>query len=116
MDQATIVSPIIRPGNDQFYVLDDEKMLVPATYEAFKAMPEEQTIVGRDVVGPLTITTKFAGMDVMFDDEEPCFYETLVTGSDDPWTFGYFETWAEAQAGHARAVEHYRQLFAGELG
>lgn len=69
-----------------------------------------------DLGGGVKISTVFLGIDHSFGEGPPLIFETMVfanrAGEEAMWRYS---TWAEAEAGHARAVELTQQrIDAGE--
>lgn len=65
---------------------------------------DEHRRVAFDQIGDVRISTVFLGLDHRFGQGEPLLFETMIFGeTSDGWSDRY-STWAEAEAGHARAV------------
>jgi hypothetical protein len=61
-------------------------------------------------VGPYHVSTVFLGLDHAFFGGPPKLFETMVfTAGETQWQ-ERCSTWAEAEAMHARVVNHYREL------
>jgi len=71
--------------------------------------------VAKTGVGPLSVSTVFLGLDHNFMGGDPILFETMIFGAGDVGEESYLDrycTWAEAEAGHARAVAHAEQIVA----
>lgn len=89
-----------------WYTLDDANNVVPLpSYE--DVLLGDRQIVGLDTVGKHTISTVFLGLDHRFSgDGPPIVFETMVFPGEQSIRY---ETWSQAEAGHARVVASYRR-------
>jgi hypothetical protein len=68
--------------------------------------------VAQTNVGPMRVSTVFLGLDHSFGGEHPILFETMVfDGGEDAYQERY-ETWDEAEKGHARAIAMAREVLA----
>ena len=62
--------------------------------------------VADSTVGNVRVSTVFLGIDHSFDPgDPPLLFETLIFGGQHDGEMWRYETWDEAEAGHARAVQ-----------
>ena len=61
-----------------------------------------------DAVGLVAVSTSFFASDLFNDKEEQVVFETIIFPIGRVW--GRYKTPAEARAGHAAAVAHYKKL------
>lgn len=89
------------------YTLDENKNPVPATLMEWAEFFEDinNRRVGYDYVGDVRVSTVFLGLDHGFGfSEQPLLFETMVFGgTHDDLQWRYY-TWAEAVAGHKKAL------------
>ena len=101
----------------EWYVLDDERNVVPASdYHEFFAWrdayakergqdkPTATLQVARDVLDDVTVSTVFLGLDHGWGESVPIVFETMVFGGhldEKQWRYA---TWDGAVAGHAAIV------------
>jgi hypothetical protein len=60
--------------------------------------------VGNDTVGDVRVSTVFLGLDHSFGEGPPMLFETMIFGGEHDEDQWHYSTWAEAEAGHARAL------------
>ena len=102
----------------RYYVLDGREPVETCSARSWsewmEAKPDRR--VARSEVGDIAISTVFLGLDHACDDcGPPQIFETCWFNTPD--TDDHIEryaTWAEAEAGHARAVERARALEASK--
>ena len=103
------------PG-DYFYILDDDHN--PVAIEDIHEwgrwrQDREKSIVAQTIVGDKRISTVFLGVDHGFGflkGARPILFETMIFPEpEDPSECGQerYCTWAEAEEGHRRWVEHW---------
>jgi hypothetical protein len=92
-----------------WYELDENRNVVKAAgYPARR----DSWRVGSDTVNGHRVSTVFLGLDHQYGDGPPLVFETMIFPPDS-WSEVYCErysTWAEAEAGHATAIEHAKTL------
>lgn len=101
----------------EYYVLDERNDLVPvADYKDFYAWldkrreadgqdkPTATLQVARDVLGDVTVSTVFLGLDHGWGEDAPVTFETMVFGGHLDENMWRYATWDQATAGHARVV------------
>lgn len=67
-----------------------------------------------DAVGLVTVSTAFFASDLFNEEGEQTVFETIIFPIARVW--GRYKTPAEARAGHAAAVAHYKKLTQEERG
>jgi hypothetical protein len=60
--------------------------------------------VGATDIGDVTVSTVFLGIDHNFGGGPPLLFETMIFGGPHDQYTDRYETWEQAEAGHARAV------------
>lgn len=98
-----------------YYLLDQDRSPVPTDVDTWTRMfkDAESRRVASTELGEATISTVFLGMDHGWDqDGPPILFETLVIGGPCDGDMWRYATWAEAEAGHAAAVEAVRSALA----
>lgn len=71
--------------------------------------------VAKDVVGGAEVSTVFLGLDHrMFGDGPPLLFETMIFGGECDELQRRYETWDEAEHGHARIVARLRAVEAAK--
>jgi len=87
-----------------FYRIDDEGHVVPepdaAAWEAWYR--EHGRVTMQEMVGTVTVSTVFLGLSV---EDPPRLWETMIFGGEHDQYQERYETRAEAEAGHARALQ-----------
>lgn len=68
--------------------------------------------VGNDIVNGYRVSTVFLAVNHQYGDGPPLLFETMIF---EPGTYfdiycERYSTWAEAEAGHATAIEHAKTL------
>lgn len=93
------------------YVLVDREPVPEEDIEKWGRFIED--IAGRRVaydelagVPPVTVSTVFLGVDNGFT--RPLFFETMIFGGEHDGYQSRYETWEEAESGHAKALELVR--------
>lgn len=97
-----------------WYQLDEHRNVVKAPDGVYSSSDERRKNwrVGDDTVNQHRVSTVFLGLDHQYGDGPPLVFETMIfpAGS---WSEVYCErysTWAQAEAGHAKAIEHAKTL------
>jgi hypothetical protein len=77
-------------------------------------MERADRCIARTNVGALVVSTVFLGIDHSFGRGDPLLFETMIFGEDAEYEnlesyCERYSTWAEAEEGHARAVEVAKQ-------
>jgi hypothetical protein len=98
------------------YTLDDARNPVRATMEEYVAIKrdENRCRVGGDTIGDVWVSTAFLGVDmnhvrVIRPDLPVLCFETAVFRPGSTDIVARYATWADAEAGHAAAVEAVRK-------
>lgn len=86
------------------------KLPVPCALEEAGWFPFSDRLVGMTSVGPLTVSTVFIVVAHGGPSDAPLLFETMIFGGDHDEVFARYATWDEAERGHARAVDHARQI------
>jgi hypothetical protein len=74
----------------------------------------EKRRVAHDVVGLVSVSTVFLGIDHQFGNGPPLLFETMTFGpSDDGQEQHRYSTWDEAVAGHNAIVGRLKNLLSG---
>lgn len=91
------------------YILDDNGEPVAETdvlaWSAWHADKHDRCALGRTERGGVVVSTVFLKFDHNVLGDKPVLWETLVFGGERNGTRWWYETRAEAQAGHAKACE-----------
>lgn len=100
----------------RYYILDESHSTVPSSLHEWATVNEarhEQATQGddpwrvkRETVGEFDISTVFLGLDHSWGDGPPLLFETMIFGGEHDGYQDRCSTWAEAEAMHAKAVEH----------
>jgi hypothetical protein len=90
------------------WVLDDARNVVRGTMDDWLAMKldfDNRCRVASTIVGDTHVSTVFLGINHNFlDDDHPITFETMIFAPDRSEVVDRYATWAEAAAGHAKAV------------
>jgi hypothetical protein len=78
-------------------------------YEAATWLQAANRQVARDNVGDVLISTVFLGLNHAFPGGRPLWFETMIFGGPHSEFQERYETWEEAEAGHAKAVQLARE-------
>ena len=103
------------------YILDADQRVVKAAdgleWRLFFEKADRQVahnIFGHEAIGEIEVSTVFLGINHRFgDDGPPLVFETMIFGGGDGLN-GYTDrcsTWADAEAMHAKAVQHVKNAF-----
>jgi hypothetical protein len=91
-----------------FWVLDDARNVVRGSMDDWLAMKQDfdnRCRVASTMVGASHVSTVFLGINYNWlDDEHPVCFETMIFAPDRSDVIDRYATWAEAEAGHAKAV------------
>ena len=104
-------------GKVKYYLLHcNTKQVVRCAKSAFqdsyRSIPRLQ-YVGEDEVGEVKVVTKFTGIDCRLngaalegaDPEKPIVFETFVNGGEHNGYERFYQTWEDAEKGHAEVLE-----------
>jgi hypothetical protein len=69
---------------------------------AFETM--DRKVASTEVAPGIRVSTAFLGLDHNFGEGPPLIFETMIFGGEHNEEQWRYSTWAEAEAGHARAV------------
>lgn len=61
--------------------------------------------VDKTVIGDVTISTVFLGLDHQWENGPPLIFETMIFGGEHDQYQDRYSTWEEAETGHKHAVE-----------
>lgn len=87
------------------YILNEQREAVPASLAEWASWFEEnKRRVGRTEIGDVTVSTVFLGLDHNWGRGRPLLFETMIFGGPHDEYQERYSTWAEAEAGHAKAV------------
>lgn len=104
-----------------YYLYDEDGRITGASSdpdvikEFTDAFAGENRIVAKTDVGPLHVSTVFLAIDHNWSpdpDAPPILFETMIFGDNEDEYQERYSTWDEAEKGHARAVEHAKELLA----
>lgn len=89
------------------YVLDDNGNAVKTDdIRAWdKATSSRQSVIGRTIVGTVTVSTVFLGMDHGWGEGPPVLWETMIFGGKHDEFQERYTSRSDAIAGHLRAVK-----------
>lgn len=96
-----------------YYILDGHKAVPCNDY--FKWGEWHRTAdrkVKREMVGESDVSTVFLGLDHSYGDGPPVLFETLVFDGPLDMEMDRYETWEEAEKGHAAMVERVKKRMA----
>lgn len=65
--------------------------------------------VGFDIVEDIEVSTVFIGLDLS-SAEDPLLFETAIFSADDTTIVNRYFTWAEAEEGHRKIVNHLESI------
>jgi hypothetical protein len=88
---------------DKYILRGKTPVPVKGLFEWGEWMQTADRRVAHDDIDGVSVSTVFLGLDHGFGHGAPKLFETMVFGLDDDYQERY-STWAEAEAGHARAV------------
>jgi hypothetical protein len=92
----------------EFYILDENKKVIPATREEWSNFREnlENKIVKQENVGEHCVSTVFIGLDHDFLEDYPHIFEIRIFKGNVPTLYcDRHLTWEQAIAGHEKAVK-----------
>jgi hypothetical protein len=89
------------------YLLNDDHSVRPTDdllewARAFETM--NRLVAEAEPIAGIRVSTVFLGLDHSFGDGPPRLFETMIFGGEHDGDQWRYSTWAEAEAGHARAV------------
>ena len=87
-----------------WYVLDENHNPVKVDIMVGAARMEGDRSVASTAVGEASVSTVFLGLDHRRGDGPPILFETMIFGGPEDGFQERYTTWAEAEAGHERAV------------
>ena len=61
--------------------------------------------VARDIIGKTKVSTVFLGLDHSFGGGPPVLFETMIFGGEHDEDMWRYNTWEQAETGHAKAVQ-----------
>jgi hypothetical protein len=96
-----------------FYRLDGHKVVKCADFmEWAREFQDSDRHVAKTLVGDVTVSTVFLGIDHRFSEAVPILFETMCFGKDGDEVDGFdrYATWEEAEAGHAAIVDELRAI------
>lgn len=91
----------------EYYVLKDRS---PVRVDDVQAWALEfdgaSRVVAKDTKmgGDVSVSTVFLGIDQSFGDGPPLLFETMIFGGEHDGYQDRYSTWADAEAGHAKAL------------
>lgn len=91
-----------------FGILEDKKVInvdvaVFSKVNIFSKENWDKRIVGRDVIDDVTVSTVFLGINHGI--EKPLWFETMIFDGPDDGLCRRYQTWEQAELGHAVMVE-----------
>jgi hypothetical protein len=92
----------VRP--DKFILVGHEPAPEPDLLAWGRWMGDADRQVRHTEQGDVRVSTVFLGLDHQFGDGPPLLFETMTFVGDDSVSCERYSTWAEAEAGHDRAV------------
>lgn len=99
----------------RYYILDENKQVIPATEAEWESFPAERRRVARTTIGSglgaVEIETTFSGTYEEEEDEPPELFRTWYFQDADDGVEDDYDTWAAAKAGHEEAVARWLTLF-----
>lgn len=90
------------------YVLRDREVVEEPdllTWAQWMEAAAERRVARTEVNDAVTVSTVFLGLDHRFGLGPPLLFETMIFGGPHAEYTDRYETWAEAEAGHKKAVE-----------
>lgn len=96
------------------WILDDCHQLVsvsPDTWHQWCAAHADARVIGRECFNGIEIATLFQGIELCAAKGEPLTFLTFLRTCDGGGTVDFYSSWKEAQAGHAKAVAHFHQVW-----
>lgn len=87
------------------YILDADRNVVPASLmEWARYFESADRIVRKSVVGEVSVSTVFLGIDHQYGDGPPLLFETMIFGGQHDQWCARCSTWQEAEAQHDQAI------------
>lgn len=91
------------------YILDGHNPVpCPDLMEWGRWMQTADRQVDRTQVGESDVSTVFLGIDHAFGNDGPVLFETLIFGGPRDGDGDRYQTWEQAEAGHARYVDELK--------
>ena len=95
----------------QYILVDREPVAEPdlLTWARWMERDRDARHVAETTIGPSRVSTLFLGFDHALSGPRRILFETMIFGGPEDGYQARYSTWAEAEAGHAKAVDRILQ-------
>lgn len=90
---------------NQKYILEGKKLVPVDLMTWARWFDTANRYVAKDVIGKVTVSTVFWGMDYNFGSGKPLLFETMIFGGKHDEYQKRYSTWEEAEKGHKKALK-----------